>query len=84
MSSGLIVALELALVVGGMLALAVWELWRLRRGRSRDFGRTRALESDLVVENHPTHLASEKESSRTCFDETSSVSARGSALPPEP
>lgn len=35
MSSGLIVALELGLVVGGVLALAVWELWRLQRERSR-------------------------------------------------
>jgi hypothetical protein len=35
MSSGLIVALELVVVVGGVLALAVWELWSLHRERSR-------------------------------------------------
>lgn len=35
MSSGLIVALELALVVGGVIGLAFWELWRLRRDRSQ-------------------------------------------------
>ncbi len=34
MSSGLIIALELTLVLGGVLGLAVWELWRLRRDRS--------------------------------------------------
>jgi hypothetical protein len=34
-SSGLIIALELTLVLGGVLALAVWELLRLRRDRSR-------------------------------------------------
>lgn len=33
MSSGLIIALELTLVLGGVLGLAVWELLRLRRGR---------------------------------------------------
>ena len=35
MSSGWLVALELALVIGVVLGLAVWELWRLRRDRSR-------------------------------------------------
>lgn len=35
MSSGWLVALELALVLGVVLGLAVWELWRLRRDRSR-------------------------------------------------
>jgi dolichyl-phosphate-mannose--protein O-mannosyl transferase len=35
MSSGLIIALELALVLGVVIGLAVWELWRLRRDRSR-------------------------------------------------
>jgi hypothetical protein len=36
MESGLIVALELALVLGGVLAFAVWELLKLRRYRRRD------------------------------------------------
>jgi hypothetical protein len=35
MSSGLIIGLELALVLGVVIGLAVWELWRLRRDRSR-------------------------------------------------
>jgi hypothetical protein len=35
MSSGLIIVLELALVLGVVIGLAVWELWRLRRGRRR-------------------------------------------------
>lgn len=35
MSSGLIIALEFALVIGVVLGLAVWELWRLRRDRRR-------------------------------------------------
>ena len=35
MSSGLLVALELTLVLGVVIGLAVWELWRLRRDRSR-------------------------------------------------
>jgi len=35
MSSGWLVALELALVIGVVLGLAVWDLWRLRRDRSR-------------------------------------------------
>jgi len=35
MSSGLIIALELTLVLGVVVGLAVWELWRLRRDRSR-------------------------------------------------
>jgi len=35
MSSGLIIALELTLVLGVVIGLAVWELWRLWRDRSR-------------------------------------------------
>jgi hypothetical protein len=35
MNSGLIVALELALALGVVIGLAVWELWRLRRDRRR-------------------------------------------------
>ena len=35
MSSGLIIALELALVLGVVIGLAVWELWSLRRDRKR-------------------------------------------------
>ena len=35
MSSGWLVALELALVIGVVLGLAVWDLWRLRRDKSR-------------------------------------------------
>lgn len=35
MSSGLIIALELTLVLGVVLGLAVWELLRLRRERMR-------------------------------------------------
>lgn len=35
MSSGLLIALELTLVLGVVLGLAVWELWRLRRDRQR-------------------------------------------------
>jgi dolichyl-phosphate-mannose--protein O-mannosyl transferase len=31
MSSGLIIALEFTLVLGVVIGLAVWELWRLRR-----------------------------------------------------
>jgi len=31
MSSGLIIALELTLVLGVVIGLAAWELWRLRR-----------------------------------------------------
>jgi len=37
-SSGLIIALELTLVLGVVLGLAVWELWQLRRSRSRPKG----------------------------------------------
>jgi len=33
MSSGLIIALEMTLVLGVVLGLAVWELLRLRRDR---------------------------------------------------
>jgi hypothetical protein len=33
MSSGLIVLLEVLLVLGGVIGLAVWELLRLRRER---------------------------------------------------
>ena len=36
MSSGLIIALEFALVLGVVLGLGVWELLRLRRDRKRD------------------------------------------------
>lgn len=36
MSPGLLAALELVLVLGGVLGLAVWELVRLRRERARD------------------------------------------------
>ena len=35
MSSGLLVALEMVLVLGVVLGLAVWELVRLRRDRKR-------------------------------------------------
>lgn len=35
MSSGLIIALELTLVLGVVIGLAIWELWRLRRDRAR-------------------------------------------------
>ncbi len=35
MSSGLIIALELTLVLGVVLGLAVWELWTLRRDRRK-------------------------------------------------
>jgi len=35
MSSGLIIALELTLVLGVVVGLALWELWRLRRDRTR-------------------------------------------------
>lgn len=35
MSSSLIITLELTLVLGVVIGLAVWELWRLRRDRSR-------------------------------------------------
>ena len=35
MSSGLIIALEFTLVLGVVIGLAVWELWRLRRDRKR-------------------------------------------------
>ena len=35
MSSSLLIALELTLVLGVVLGLAVWELWRLRRDRQR-------------------------------------------------
>ena len=38
MSSGLIVALELALVLGVVLGLAFLELWRLRRDLARTAG----------------------------------------------
>jgi hypothetical protein len=34
MSPGLIIGLEMALVLGGVLGLAVWELVRLRRDRA--------------------------------------------------
>ncbi len=34
MSSGLIVLLEVVLVLGGVIGLAVWELLRLRRERN--------------------------------------------------
>lgn len=33
MSSGMIIAAEMSLVLGGVLGLAVWELLRLRRER---------------------------------------------------
>jgi hypothetical protein len=33
MSSGMIIAAEMTLVLGGVLGLAVWELLRLRRER---------------------------------------------------
>jgi hypothetical protein len=35
MSSGWLVALEMILVLGGVLGLAVWELLRLRRDKTR-------------------------------------------------
>jgi hypothetical protein len=35
MSSGMIIALEMTLVLGGVLGLAVWELLRLRRDRKK-------------------------------------------------
>lgn len=35
MSSGLLIALELTLVLGVVLGLAVWELWSLRRDRRK-------------------------------------------------
>lgn len=35
MSSGLIIALECALVIFVVLGLAMWELWSLRRDRRR-------------------------------------------------
>lgn len=38
MSGGWIAALELLLVLGVVLGLAVWELVRLRRDRDRDSG----------------------------------------------
>ncbi len=36
MSSGMLIALEMTLVLGGVLGLAVWELLRLRRDRARE------------------------------------------------
>ncbi len=33
MSSGLLVTLEIVLVLGVVIGLAVWELWQLRRDR---------------------------------------------------
>ena len=35
MSSGLIIALELMLVLGVVIGLACWELWGLRKDRKR-------------------------------------------------
>lgn len=35
MSSGMLIALEMTLVLGGVLGLAVWELLRLRRDRAK-------------------------------------------------
>ncbi len=35
MSSGLLIALELTLVLGVLLGLAGWELWSLRRDRRK-------------------------------------------------
>jgi hypothetical protein len=35
MSSGLLIALELTLVLGVLIGLAVWELWSLRRDRTQ-------------------------------------------------
>ena len=43
MSSGLIIGLEMALVLGGVLGLAVWELLRLRRDRARPPNRKEAV-----------------------------------------
>jgi hypothetical protein len=42
MSSGLIIALELTLVLGVVLGLAVWELLSLRRDRARDADQAQA------------------------------------------
>lgn len=36
MSSSLIIALEFTLVIGVVLGLGVWELWRLRRDKRKD------------------------------------------------
>lgn len=36
MSSGLLITLEISLVLGGLIALAVWELISLRRYRERE------------------------------------------------
>lgn len=36
MSSGLLVALELILVLGGVVGFGVWEIVKLRRERKRD------------------------------------------------
>lgn len=36
MSSGVIIALEFTLVIGVVLGLGVWELWRLRRDKRKD------------------------------------------------
>ena len=36
MSSSLIIALEFTLVIGLVLGLGVWELWRLRRDKKKD------------------------------------------------
>ena len=35
MTSGLIIALEMALVLGGVLGFGVWELYKLRRDKRR-------------------------------------------------
>ena len=36
MSPSLIIALEFTLVIGVVLGLGVWELWRLRRDMKKD------------------------------------------------
>ena len=46
MSGGWIAALELLLVLGVVLGLAVWDLVRLRRDRDRDAGRDNGTERE--------------------------------------
>ena len=49
MSSSLIITLEILLVLGVVVGLGGWDLWRLRREQARDRAREAALRRDAAA-----------------------------------
>jgi hypothetical protein len=54
MSSSLIITLEILLVLGVVVGLGGWDLWRLRREQARDRARDAALKRDAAASGTAT------------------------------